>query len=202
MESPGARDKQPISQTNKSADNMRNDKNNKPLGKRDFTLVEILIAITIVLLISAVAATRMGAPHSSITARTACGKIEKFLAIAKRRAAMTGKRVRVVFQPSTRLFVLNTTEMDGDTLPTKNKTNASKQTELQIPEGIEIKISQKNTSSDINGNEKEMEAVFSFFPDATAAGPTLIITSGNAEFTLSVSRLTGLTIIKEPEVGK
>lgn len=179
--------------------NIRYDKNNAHLPERSFTLVEILIAITIVLLITAVAVTRLGTPHSSMTARAVCGKIEKLLGAAQRRAAMTGRRAIVVFHSDTRTFVLDGGDAEGEGGDSAEKTvpPLPKSLELRVPEGVEVET---GDGDDPRGESAEdADASFYFYPDGSAGGPKLTVASGNAKFTLSVSRLTGLVVLKKEE---
>jgi type II secretory pathway pseudopilin PulG len=179
--------------------NIRYDKNNARLPERSFTLVEILIAITIVLLITAVAVTRIGTPHSSMTARAVCGKIEDLLGAAQRRAAMTGRRVTVAFHSDTRTFVLDGEGAEGDVEDSAEKPvhPLPKSLELRVPEGVEVEAVAGNGGR--GESAEDADASFYFYPDGSAGGPKLTVTSGNAKFTLSVSRLTGLVVLKKEE---
>lgn len=158
-----------------------------------FSLIELVVVVSIILLITGLAVGRMGKIPTFATQEKVAREVERLFAQVGHIAAIQGREVEIHYFPERRLFQIadsvqpeNGLEKDNRAFLTENYRS------LYLPEGVSIAF---------DGQEEVREAVvFQCFPDGTSAGPPMFLILNDERIFMKFSPLTGrLLVIRESE---
>jgi type II secretory pathway pseudopilin PulG len=151
-----------------------------------FTLVEMIIVITIIMILSGIIIASTKLPMFLTFDKAKKGILELFVE-AQRQTSLQGKEIVVEYDAEGKEFRLNTVTSE-DPLNGESLSTSSPHTQ-RIPDDIEIEFP-----------DYEEETIrYRFFPDGTASGPEFTLTFNGRRMILGVSRLTGMAYSREEE---
>lgn len=163
----------------------------KTWRQANFTLIEIIIVVSIIVVISGLTFSVIGRMPAGIVISNNAAQIDKILTSASARATLQGKLKNVVFDREKQKLFL-TDKDDPDLLAPESggkKTPKGSKDSFYIDKSIEVEFP----------DFAEGKVKYQFFPDGSASGPDMVIRLKEHNRLISVSPLTGITTIKEIE---
>ncbi len=151
--------------------------------RNNFTLIELVIVITIILLLAGLAAGRLGMTPVFATRERALRELESFFAKGGRIAATQGKTAEIRYLPEEHAFRLEVDETAANPVDSMRF--------LPLPKAVNVDFPDFPDRPD--------EARIRCFPDGSSAGPRLRLTVGGESVTLKFSSLSG-QLRREPEI--
>ena len=164
-----------------------------------FTLYEIIVVLIVFLVVSAVLVPAVGGFLPSTRVRKAGDELLATFAKARADAALTARRIRVVFTkgetPSYRLVY----EPDPMNEPATFRSMPGEWgAKTELPEGVAFE-SISGTETDTQSSEEYLE----FSPDGTASESTVVLAHENGDkVTLEIDPADGRARVVEPEEKK
>lgn len=143
-----------------------------------YTLLELIVVISILALVMTLAAGRMGSGSSRLQLKSEADETASFLSSARATAIQQGRRVPVLLEGRSLSFE------SSDAKDAPKKVHA-------IPESVELKAKAK----EVDGKAR----LFAFFPDGRGSGSPLELSLKSHSFEISVSPLTGAPSAKEAQ---
>lgn len=165
---------------------------NQLCRKQEFTLIEIVTVLAIVMIVSGIVLANIKLPVFASLDNTARG-IRLLFSEAQRQTSLQGCEIRVIYSHEKREFYLShVTDEDtfGENAELTDKKIKSGNL-CRIPEKIEVKFPEFEDATD--------DIQYRFFPDGSASGPEMELTLDERKIILGVSRLTGMAYRREPE---
>jgi type II secretory pathway pseudopilin PulG len=142
---------------------------------RQYTLLELVVVVSILALVMTVAASRLGSGSGRLTLQMEADGAASFLGSAKALAIHQGRRIQVELRDRSLVIAGN------DSLELNHP----------IPAEIELK-------PQVQGRDGKAR-LFTFFPDGRGSGSPFRMKLKAHEFELSVSPLSGAVSVKELE---
>ncbi len=153
-----------------------------------FTLLEIVIATTIMLLISSLAVVRFaGSPPGAVMEKTS-RELEQFFTYGSHLATLKGKTVTIEFQPDKNAFFIIDEQSEGNSGNRKFLMDRTRT--FILPKDVKIKFS---------GHKPFL---FLFYADGTAAGQEFTVVLDDRENNFNLSSLTGQLRRCNAEMGQ
>jgi len=160
---------------------------NRNVRQQNFTLIEIIVVIAIIMLIAGVSIFSISRMPAGIIMTNTVAKIEKLMVTAQSQAAFQGKQINVNFDDEEKIFYIAPPGYDADD---ENNTviynKGSKKDVFAIDKNIEV------TFPDFY----EEKVQYMFFSDGSASGPNMILSLKGQKRQMHISPLTGIVFIK------
>ncbi|MFA7231083.1 MAG: type II secretion system protein [Victivallaceae bacterium] len=150
--------------------------------KRCFTILELIVTISIIAIVLALAVGRIGKVPGVLALRNQVDHVRKTMVSARVRAVASGIKQTVVFHREDNKFFIE--DANGGV----NSANA----EYHVPKDINIVLSNRELAP-------EDDMTYFFYPDGTVEGYDLLFNSAKYSLALKFSKLTGNISIEEQE---
>lgn len=170
-----------------------------------FTLVELIVVLTIVGLALALVAPRVGRLPAGLRLRAAADELRAAFRDAGTRARATGTPVRLVLDPEAGLLRLEElgaaplaevgADLDAAPAPAEAEGPADGDATRRYRGPRQYRLPRGVQWEEEGGGALDEAPVFLFQPDGEAAGPTLELSAGPRVLRLSVDRLTGRPLL-------
>ena len=155
-----------------------------------FTLLEVILVISIVMVVTAIAFAYVVNTPAGLSLQSAAGKIEELLTSAQLQASLRGTQRNVIFDLDNRVCFISDPFDESQALPVRNGEESGKDSsgsQFTIPESVDVEFP----------NFKGDRIQFCFYPDGSASGPEMNIFTKGRKMSLTVSQLTGIVLTKE-----
>ncbi|HWE75576.1 MAG TPA: GspH/FimT family pseudopilin [Stellaceae bacterium] len=146
----------------------------RPIAQRGFTLIEMLVVLTIAALIVGLALPRLTGAEEKATLRTAAHEVA---------AALRNTRSLAMTRGQTEAFIINTAN---------GAFRAGQAAPAQLPRGIQLAL--VTTTAD---QESASQGRIQFFADGSSTGGGVLLASGKTRSQVLVDWLTGRVSIAE-----
>jgi prepilin-type N-terminal cleavage/methylation domain-containing protein len=177
-----------------------------------FTLLEILLVLTILSLVLAVVLPRIGRLPKRLTVERACSAVRLAVVEAGMRARASGTPMKLVLEPEENVFLatplpataiggrsptarLGGTGVEGRAVEREGGGHIlSTQSRYAIPAGVVWSLDRGDGTA---MTDEEGRPVYAFYPNGEATGPRAVFTVAGRRFELDVDRLTGKPTIRD-----
>lgn len=140
--------------------------------RRNFTMLELIVTISIITLILGLVISQVGKTPSLLTLKSNLENVKKIFAVSRARAISSGNVQTVTYHREQNSFVMDN---PGDI--------NSRDSQCALPR--EITVSADNASPD------ETEFIYSFYPDGLIGGYNLKFITEKHTMSMKISKLTG-----------
>ncbi len=148
--------------------------------RQNFTLIEVIAVVTIMLLVSTIAVVTLQADPPALSMENHVNQFVLFCNQARVRATEFGQECVVVFNPNENRFLIEANEQHN--LP---------EISWQIPDNLSF-----SNEFPTSLNDGETIELFRFFPDGAGTGThNFILKFGTLSKTVSISKLTGQIVV-------
>jgi Tfp pilus assembly protein FimT len=151
---------------------------------KNFTLIELITVLAIIVLIIGLVAGRVGKLPVFITLDNQVNKVKKLFVSARSRAQLQGKDFAVKYNADAKKFYIE--ELTADSEEGKKLSN---RTFCKLADSIEVKTDDCSAS----------EIAFEFYQDGSAYGPTIYFQLKKHKTMLQVSSLSGAINVSDIE---
>ena len=163
--------------------------------KNGFTLIELIVVLTVLLMGMVLVYPSFGRMSQSVELKGAAKKISSILRYYRSEAVQKGKAYQVVFDVDTREIRVQPAEAEenkGEGEKNEEKTSGGKERYL-LPEGIQVK--EMKIPASLYPSEYP---VIEFYPNGGSNGGSFVIERENLKaYRIQVNFLTGVVEIKE-----
>lgn len=143
-----------------------------------FSLIEVMVVVAIILVLCTLAAGRLGVMPVAASLEKCERELELLFAQGAHLATIRNQPIEIVFVPEARTFSLDIAASDSNSEYLKKRFRS-----VLLPSGMEVEFPQREAADEV--------VRYRCFPDATAAGPDLILKYDTRRVRLKISPLTG-----------
>ena len=162
-------------------------------SRRNFTLIEIIFVISIVMLVAGLCFAYLVRMPSGVVLTNTTANLEQLMVTAETQASLQGKQKNINFDVEKKIFYITEPKSDQEKEEVqdsdKSVPSASSDSSFLVPEMVEVEFP----------DYEEETVEYRFFPDGSASGPDMLLTLKEHKRSMHLSPLTGIVTVTEME---
>ena len=161
-------------------------------NRSNFTLIEIIFVISIIMLVSGLSFAFLSRTPAGVVITNTTAKLEKLMVTAETQASLQGIQRNIIFDTEKKIFYITDPKSDlekEESVGDESTPAGSSDTSFTVSENVKMEF--------LDCNEEVVE--YCFFPDGSASGPDILLTLKNHKRLIHLSPLTGIVTTTEIE---